>query len=72
MRLLIGMVLGVILTIGVAFVVDNRGITAATDASSGPAVHRKMVNWDVVNDNWRAVQRRARSAWAAMSQKTSS
>ena len=70
MRVLIGMILGVMLTLGVAFVHDTWSTGPATTGSSSPPVaQRNMVNWDVVDANWRALQRRAREGWNNLSQK---
>jgi hypothetical protein len=55
MRLILGMVLGCALTIGAAYVVDHR--------SSGPAMVRPMVNWEVVAQNWDRLAARARTEW---------
>ena len=66
MRLLLGMILGALLTVGVAFVHDSW----KTGASASQTVEqRPMVNWDVVDQNWRVVRQRAREAWTALSHK---
>jgi hypothetical protein len=48
MRLLLGMILGALLTVLAAYSYDNID----GRASGG----RTMVNWDVVRDNWHEVQ----------------
>lgn len=53
MRFLLGLVLGIALTIVGAFIYDAR--QTATTAGGQP-----MVNWDVVSRNWDAVTDRAR------------
>ena len=60
MRVLIGMILGVVLTIGGAYLYDSR--TAETTTSSASA-QRPMVNWDVVSNNWNRLTARARAEW---------
>lgn len=60
MRLLLGIILGALLTIGGAYVVDSHN-TANADTTTASA--RPMVNWDVVNVKWQAVTERARSEW---------
>ena len=71
MRLLFGIVLGVALTVGVAFAHD-RWFIAAPAVEAPAATDRAMVNWDVVGDNLRRVSQRAREAWTTLSQKVAS
>ena len=65
MRVLFGIILGVALTVSVAFISDTWTTGPATTTGSGSATaeHRQMVNWDVVGDNMRIAQERAREAW---------
>ena len=55
MQILLGMILGVLITIGAAFVYDSstgratHGLTMASANGNAP-----MVNWDVVGRNWKA------------------
>ena len=75
MRVLFGIILGVALTVGVAFISDTWATgPATTTGSSGSAVaeHRQMVNWDVVNTNMRLAQERVREAWIHLSRKVAS
>ena len=74
MRVLFGIILGVALTVSVAFISDTWNTGPATTTGSGSAVveHRQMVNWDVVGDNMRIAQERAREAWIKLSQKVTS
>ena len=74
MRVLFGMILGVALTLGVAFISDTWTTSPTTTSGSGSAVaeHRQMVNWDVVGDNFRIARERAREAWSKLSQKVAS
>jgi hypothetical protein len=69
MRVLFGMLLGVMLTIGAAFVSDTwTSGPPATNGSATAAVERHtMVNWDVVGENLRIVRQRAREAWTKLS-----
>ena len=73
MRILYGIVLGVVLTIGVAFISDSWTNGPATSGSLEPGTveHRAMVNWDVVGDNLRIASQRAREAWNKLSHKVS-
>ena len=63
MRLLLGIILGVILTIGVAYLSDasTSGPSNATTQTS--AEQRPMVNWDVVSSNWHHLSVGVRSTW---------
>ena len=73
MRVLYGIILGVILTLGVAFISDRwtNGPAISGGLEPGMVEHRSMVNWDVVGDNLRIVSQRAREAWGKLSQKVS-
>jgi len=77
MRVFLGLILGVLLTISVAYINDHvilaSGTTTevrTTDGSGRPgstttdtAVRRPWVNWDVVDSDWRGFTDRARHAW---------
>ena len=68
MRVLFGMILGALLTIGTAFVHDNWSSNPAA-APSASVADGRMVSWDVVGANWRIVRERARGTWTMLSQK---
>jgi hypothetical protein len=70
MRMLLGMILGAGLTIGGAFAYDNWAAKPSDTATIEQS--RPMVNWDVVDENWRIVRQRARDAWTALSHKVTS
>ena len=73
MRFLFGIILGVALTIGVAFIADSWETDATTNGSSSTAVeHRKMVNWDVVGENMRIARERMQQTWTRISHKIAS
>lgn len=61
MRLLLGIILGVLLTIGGAYVIDSHNAANAADTATTSV--RPMVNWDVVNVKWQHLTERARSEW---------
>jgi len=61
MRLLLGIILGALLTIGGAFLYDQHNATQATETAA--AAPRPMVNWDVVGVKWQHLTARARSEW---------
>jgi hypothetical protein len=74
MRVLFGIILGVALTVGAAFIADSWGTDrSTTNGSNSTAVeHRQMVNWDVVGDNMRVARERMRETWTRISQKIAS
>jgi hypothetical protein len=74
MRVLFGIILGVALTLSVAFISDTWTTGPAATNGSGTATveHRQMVNWDVLGDNVRIARERVREAWIRISQKVTS
>jgi hypothetical protein len=63
MRVLIGILLGAILTVGGAYLYDSHNAVAAANANS---LQRPMVNWDVVSSNWNRLTERARAEWTRL------
>jgi len=61
MRVLLGIILGGLLTVGAAYLYDNHQATVA--ASTHAQVQRPLVNWDVVGTKWGHVTARARQEW---------
>jgi hypothetical protein len=61
MQILLGMILGVLITVSAAFVYDSttgriaNGLTVASADGHAP-----MVNWDVVNHDWDGMKQRLR------------
>jgi hypothetical protein len=87
MRVFLGMILGVLLTISVAYINDHitSGPSIAstqvrtTDGSGRPVTtttdtttRKPWVNWDVVDSDWRGFTTRARHAWNQLSAKLKS
>ena len=64
MRLLLGIILGGILTVGAAYLHDTSHSASAADARSG--VQRPLVNWDVVGRKWGHLTDRARTEWTRL------
>jgi hypothetical protein len=61
MRVLFGIILGAVLTVGGAYLYDTHN---AQNAANAPAsVERPMVNWDIVNTKWQHLTEKARSEW---------
>jgi hypothetical protein len=61
MRTLFGIILGVALTIGGAYLYDSSH--ALNAANTTASVEKPMVNWDIVNTKWQHLTERARSEW---------
>lgn len=61
MRLLLGIILGAVLTVGGAYLYDTSHALGAGNASAN--AERPMVNWDVVNTKWDYLSQRARAEW---------
>lgn len=62
MRILIGIILGVMLTVGGTYLYDSHSAATAPNAS----VQRPMVNWDVVSTKWNHLTQRARAEWTRL------
>lgn len=61
MRVLLGIILGAILTVGGAYLYDSHNALSAANATA--ELRRPMVNWDVVDTNWQRLTERARAEW---------
>jgi hypothetical protein len=65
MRFLLGIIVGIGLTIGGAYLYDSR---TATEGSNARAA-RPLVNWDVVDANWERATSRVRREWDRLAAK---
>ena len=63
MRLLIGIILGALITVGGAYVYDS---THAPPTATAAATERPLVNWDVVATKWNGLAVRARTEWTRL------
>jgi hypothetical protein len=65
MRFFFGIVVGVFLTIGVAYVSDASTSPSTTTgaATQSTVEQRPMVNWDVVSTNWHHLSLGVRNTW---------
>jgi hypothetical protein len=63
MRVFLGIIIGVFLTIASAYVIDSVTTGPATAGAATTAEHRPMVNWDVVDHNWHAFTESVRIGW---------
>ena len=75
MRVLFGIILGALLTVGVAFIADSwneRPAPTTTGSATAVAEHRPMVNWDVVGENMRIARDRVQETFSRLSHKIAS
>jgi hypothetical protein len=63
MRLLLGIVLGVFLTVGFAYVYDASTTGTSEPTAQTSLEQRPMVNWDVVGRNWHGWTLGVRNTW---------
>ena len=63
MRLLLGVILGVFLTVGFAYVYDASTTHPSEQTAQTSVEQRPMVNWDVVSGNWRGWSLSVRNTW---------
>jgi hypothetical protein len=61
MRVLLGIILGGILTVGGAYIYDSHHALAV--ANDQAAAQRPLVNWDVVGTTWDHLEARAHAEW---------
>jgi hypothetical protein len=73
MRVFLGMILGIVLTIACAYISDSlatgsliTGPTTTGPTSASAEQHKPVVNWDVVADNWHALATRVHHAWTQL------
>jgi hypothetical protein len=67
MRVLLGIILGAVLTVGGAYLYDSHN--AALAASAPASAQRPLVNWDVVAVKWGYAAARARNEWNRIASK---
>jgi hypothetical protein len=63
MRFLLGILVGVFLTIGAAYVSDSSTTRISASATQSSAEQRSMVNWDVVSRKWQSLSLGVRQTW---------
>ena len=64
MRVLLGIILGALLTVGSAYLYNSH--TAAAPLASARTAPRPLVNWDVVGSKWQHLTTRARAEWVKL------
>lgn len=72
MRVFLGIILGVFITIAGAYIYDSMTVGTAVATAQAPAgdVTKPMVNWDVVDRNWRLFTDRVRHTWNRLVERT--
>ncbi|MET0277993.1 MAG: hypothetical protein ABW198_06620 [Pseudorhodoplanes sp.] len=65
MRLILGMVLGALLLIAGAYYHDSMS-TSTIAAGPNASDNRPMVNWDVVETNWKTLKVRVQEGWVSL------
>lgn len=63
MRLLLGVILGFVLTVGFAYVYDASTTHPSETTAQTSIARRPMVNWDVVSVNWQGWSLHVRNTW---------
>ena len=63
MRFLFGIIVGVLLTIGAAYLSDTSMIGTSASTVQSSTEQRPMVNWDVVSRNWQSLSLGVRQTW---------
>jgi hypothetical protein len=61
MRFLLGIIVGAVLTVLTAYIVDNRAAVVGVETTTKTT--QKMVNWDIVSQNWQQFSDRVRGEW---------
>jgi hypothetical protein len=59
MRFALGLIFGIVLTVGTAYVTDAMHSAPGPDQKEAP----RMVNWGVVNDNLRDLSSSVQDGW---------
>jgi hypothetical protein len=67
MRVFLGIILGVFLTIASAYVIDSLSNGPASATAVTSVQPKPMVNWDVVDKNWHVFAERVRAGWNRLS-----
>ncbi len=62
MRMFFGIIIGIVLTIGAAYVTDSIRNTSGAEGTA----ERPVVNWDVVNHGIKAISSTVQGGWARL------
>jgi len=67
MRVFLGIIIGIFLTIASTFIVDTLTTGPGTATAQTTVERKPMVNWDVVGKNWHVFSARVRYGWNRLS-----
>ena len=72
MWVFLGVLLGIFITIAGDHIYDSMTVGTAVATAQAPAgdVTKPMVNWDVVDRNWRVFTERVRHTWNRLVERT--
>jgi hypothetical protein len=62
LRVFLGIILGILLTVGSAYIADSFRPSTSTDELAT----RPMVNWEVVEHNFRGLSARIQEGWSRL------
>jgi hypothetical protein len=62
MRFIFGLLVGIVLTVGCAYVVDTMHSAPGPDQKEAA----RMVNWEVVNDNLKGLSTSIQDGWSRL------
>ena len=63
MRFFLGIIVGIFLTIGIAYVSDASTTGTSNAAAQASIEGQPMVNWGVVDRNWQSLSLGVRNTW---------
>lgn len=66
MQVFLGMILGALLLIAGVYISDSQSTSSVANGPNASS-NRTLVNWDVVQADWRALRARAREDWIRIS-----
>jgi hypothetical protein len=70
MRFFLGMIVGILLTVGGAYLYDSATTPSTeTTGSIASSIDRPMVNWEVVDNNWSRWTSQLRQEWHKLAAK---
>jgi hypothetical protein len=63
MQTIFGFIIGVAVTIGVAYLHDASITAPSVNANASVTTEKQMVNWDVVGTNWQELKTNISQGW---------
>lgn len=68
MHTLVGIILGVLITVGGVYIIDSMATSKVAHGEIA-ASNRTIVNWDVASSEWQSIKTRAEKNWDKLSSK---